>query len=517
MLLKSYLAITLGFIITSIQAAPWVEPNDLALRNDIQLLADTGIIKAPVTTYPLMWNAIKNDLLLTNITHLTKQQRQAYNHVLHSFKYASTKPNITKKSIYLATDNEPLTSFGSDHFDQGNIELSDEFFIGNLAGKLQVNYRLGLDDDSQVNLGNDFTVDGSYLAYKLGNWIVTAGAIERWWGPGIDTSLIMSTNARPLPALSITRDNSMAFDTKWLHWIGPWTLTAQMAKLESDRAVPDALMWSSRATFRPFRGLEVGAAWSFQWAGEGQPNSIKDFFDVLAGRKECANGNDSCDASNNTFQGNHLAGYDIRWSDLLFNMPYALYYQTIGEDGSPNAGIITDKATLAGIETRFTLFQYRILANIELTDTQVACGSSGTTALNCFYEHGTYQSGYRYYRRNIGSTYDNDAQTLTATFLIQTPTSNSWQLKMRSAQLNTDNIDRFPDNINKGNSVSKVAKDLLQFDGQYKFIALDSRFTLGIRINHYKYDKNLITTDNVNTETNDDTNFDAYAKWEYRF
>jgi hypothetical protein len=290
-----------------------------------------------------------------------------------------------------------------------------------------------------------------------------------------------------------------------------------MAKLESDRAVPDTLMWSSRATFRPFRGLEVGAAWSFQWAGEGQPNSIKDFFEVLAGSKECANGNNSCDASNNTYQGNHLAGYDIRWSDSLLGMPYALYYQTIGEDGSPNAGIITDKATLAGIETRLTWFDHRIMANIEFTDTQVACAGSGSTELNCFYEHSIYQSGYRYYRRSIGSTYDNDAQTLTATVLIQTPTGNNWQLKMRNAQLNTDNIDRFSDDINKGNSVSKFAKDLLQFDGQYKFIALDSRFTLGIRINHYKYDKKLITTDNSNIETSDDTNLDAYAKWEYRF
>jgi len=162
------------------------------------------------------------------------------------------------------------------------------------------------------------------------------------------------------------------------------------------------------------------------------------------------------------------------------------------------------------------LFNQRIFANLEYTDTQVACGGTGTTGLNCFYEHSTYQSGYRYYRRTIGSTYDNDAQTLVATFLIQTTAGNSWQLKFRKVQLNTDNIDRYPDDINMGNPVSKVAEDVLQFDGQYQFIALDSRFTLGMIVTNSKFANNKDgISDDPNTE--DGTELDAYIKWEYRF
>ncbi len=514
MLLKPSLATFAALFSTMSFAAPWVEPDDLALRNDIQLLADAGIITAPVTTYPLMWNAIKDDILSAKVYLLTDAQAQALSHVKYNYKYASSSQNITKKTIYLASNANRFTSFGNDNFDQGNIELSDEFFVGNLAGKLQVNYRIGLDDIPELNQGNDLTVDGSYLAYKLGNWVLNAGAVERWWGPGIDTSLIMSTNSRPLPAISITRDDSKAFETPWLSWIGPWTLTAQMAKLEGDRAVSDTLMWSTRATFRPFRGLEIGTAWSFQWAGEGQPSSIKDFFTTLLGKKKCANNQPDCDPALNTFQGNHLAGYDIRWSDTAFDLPYAIYFQTIGEDGSPNAGIITDKADMYGIETRFTLLEQSILANIELYDTQVACSGDNPT-LNCFYEHGTYQSGYRYYRRTIGSTYDNDAKTIVATFLVQTKAGNSWQLKFRKAQLNTDNIDRYPDDINLGNPVSKVAEDVLQFDGQYKFIAFDSRFTLGMIVTNSKFPSNQDLAGEPSPE--EGTELDAYLKWEYRF
>ena len=516
MLLKPILAILFIFLLNTAFASPWVEPDDLALRSDIQLLADVGVITAPVTTYPLMWNAIKNDILSANTSLLNDAQLQALSHVRYSFKYASGNQNITKKSIYLASSPNRFTSYGNDNFDKGNIELSDEFFVGNLAGKLQLNYRIGLDDNPALIHESDTNIDGSYLAYKLGNWVLSAGAIDRWWGPGIDTNLIMTTNSRSLPAMSITRDNSDAFETPWLSWIGPWTLTAQMAKLEEERTIADALMWSTRATIRPFRGLELGASWSIQWAGEGQPGSMKDFFKILSGGTECVNGEVTCDPQLYTKLGNQVAGYDIRWSDTVMGLPYALYFQTIGEDGSPN-GLVSDKADMYGIESRFTLFNQRILANLEYTNTQVACDNNGGTSLNCFYEHvDIYHSGYRYYRRTIGSTYDNDAQTLVATFLIQTTAGNSWQLKFRKADLNTDNIDLYPDDLNLGNPVSKIAEDVLQFDGQYKFIALDSRFTLGMIVTNAKFDNNAnALSDDSNYE--DGTELDAYIKWEYRF
>jgi len=34
------------------------------------------------------------------------------------------------------------------------------------------------DDDRELR------PDGSYLAMSLGNWMVSAGYLDRWWGPG---------------------------------------------------------------------------------------------------------------------------------------------------------------------------------------------------------------------------------------------------------------------------------------------------------------------------------------------
>jgi len=43
-------------------AAPLAAPGDMALRHDIQVLADYGAISGPVSTWPLSWDALLADL-----------------------------------------------------------------------------------------------------------------------------------------------------------------------------------------------------------------------------------------------------------------------------------------------------------------------------------------------------------------------------------------------------------------------------------------------------------------------
>ncbi len=46
---------------------------------------------------------------------------------------------------------------------------------------------------------------------RLGNWNISAGAIDRWWGPGWEGSLILSNNARPVPSIGIDRNEARPF------------------------------------------------------------------------------------------------------------------------------------------------------------------------------------------------------------------------------------------------------------------------------------------------------------------
>ena len=103
-------------------------------------------------------------------------------------------------------------------------------------------------------------LDGSYVAARLGNWSASFGKVDRWWGPGWDGSLILSTNARPIPALSIDRRVPEPFESQWLSWIGHWCFHSFIGQMEKVRTVPNPYLWGIRVDLAPtiLDGLEVG-------------------------------------------------------------------------------------------------------------------------------------------------------------------------------------------------------------------------------------------------------------------
>ena len=52
----------LALVASSAVAAPAIAPGDIGLRHDIQVLADYGVIRGPVSTWPLAWDAIRADI-----------------------------------------------------------------------------------------------------------------------------------------------------------------------------------------------------------------------------------------------------------------------------------------------------------------------------------------------------------------------------------------------------------------------------------------------------------------------
>ena len=61
--------------------------------------------------------------------------------------------------------------------------------------------------------------DGTYVAASLGNWMLSAGYLDRWWGPGWQGSLILSSNARPMLSIAADRNESTPFDLPVLRWL----------------------------------------------------------------------------------------------------------------------------------------------------------------------------------------------------------------------------------------------------------------------------------------------------------
>ena len=113
--------------------------------------------------------------------------------------------------------------------------------------------------------------------------MLSIGYLERWWGPGAEGTLLLSTNARPVPSISLERQESTPMDVPLLRWLGPWRFLTFMGQLEDDRDYPDALLFGMRIELRPLPSLQIAASRTAQWCGDGRPCDGGTFWDLLIG------------------------------------------------------------------------------------------------------------------------------------------------------------------------------------------------------------------------------------------
>ena len=115
-----------------------------------------------------------------------------------------------------ASNPMALRRFADVPREEGELEGAVQYTGDIFAMRLQASVVANPADDKEVR------ADGSYVGAVLGNWMLSAGLVDRWWGPGWEGSLIYGTNQRPIPAITLERNYSDPFDTKWLSWIGQW-------------------------------------------------------------------------------------------------------------------------------------------------------------------------------------------------------------------------------------------------------------------------------------------------------
>ena len=60
---RAWLPACAGLLMATAHADPWLAPGDEGLRCDIELLADAGILRGPVTTWPISWPDLARDAL----------------------------------------------------------------------------------------------------------------------------------------------------------------------------------------------------------------------------------------------------------------------------------------------------------------------------------------------------------------------------------------------------------------------------------------------------------------------
>ncbi len=429
-LLTKTLLIAALLISTYSVAEPWIDTSDIYLKAKIQLLADTGHIITPVTTYPLMWHDIIRDLKKINHSNLTSNQKDAYHYINHQFKLANK--NQTRIKAQVGINDKRFVSFGETNSDKNSIAVHSSFMVGNFAAKIAPSYTHNPVD------GDETRFDESYVAAFMGNWVLSLGRQNRWYGPTWDTSLSLTNNARPITAVTISRKSAEPFIIPFTEFDIPWTVTSFMGKMDDERTIKDTLLWGFRLNFKPFKNLELGITRLAQWGGEGNDTGLCNFWDILVGKTNGeVSGSSSCGNGEHTIA-NQQAGYDIRYSFNLFNVPMSLYGQKFAEDGSEGTfNYITKAQPQVGFDMHVSIFDKPSTIFIELADSLADCGERDKLG-DCYYEHTTYTTGMRYNGRSIGSSYDNDAKTYVLGAISQLGSNTRLTTKLRYLDLNYD-------------------------------------------------------------------------------
>jgi Capsule assembly protein Wzi len=454
------LALLVSCVAGLANADPWLEPGDEGLRSDIQLLADAGILRGPMTTWPLSWPDIARDAQSADESALDIVTAAALVRVRRLSRDASSN-GFAGLGIRARGTNQPVTlrGFADTPRDDAELSLRASWLTDHISLKLQGTVVAEPDDDQQ------FRADGSYIGVNVGNFMISAGFMERWWGPGWDGSLILSTNARPIPSITLERNYTDPFKSKWLSWIGPWRASIAVGEMEGhDVAVPDVKFLAARVNFRPRRWLEFGLTRTAQFCGGDRTCDWGTFTDMLFGRD-----NTNADDNPNEEPGNQLAGYDMRLSSPWKALPMAFYTQWIGEDeagGMPSRFIGQFGLEFWGDSV---LGGYRL--RTEYSDT--ACTfTKENPDFNLAYRHHLYPQGYAYRGRIIGHSMDNDSRMFSVAGLLTRTNGDVLTVELRQVKLNRDGTGT--------HAISEAPADLDNVELRYSKIFGIGKVSLGL-------------------------------------
>ena len=425
-ILPARVAAVLLLLVAPAAAQPLFAPGDPLLRHDLTLLADAGPLGLPLTSWPLATADVAAAVAGVDADALGPAERNAYDRLRAALQAASGKPGPEFRFELAAAANPRFVrTFEDTVRDEASAraELAwsqRRFFLRLSAAAIQ-------DPDD----GERFRPDGSLLGAQLGNWLLSAGWQDRWWGPGHGGSLVLSNNARPLPALAVQRVESRPFESRWLSWIGPWTASAFMGQLDDERVVDDALLFGMRVAFRPHPSVEFGLSRTAQWCGDGRPCDASTFGKLLLGRDNRGVNVGAADEP-----GNQLGGFDLRWQ--LPRLPAAVYAQWIGEDSRRGGPEIGSWLRLAGLEAGRTQGGAAQRIYVEVAETSCRDGGLGFSerVADCAYEHPVYGRGYRYRDRAIGRGMDGDGLSFSIGASLVQSAGHAWFLTARAMEIN---------------------------------------------------------------------------------
>uniref|UniRef100_UPI0035658E38 capsule assembly Wzi family protein n=1 Tax=Arsukibacterium sp. TaxID=1977258 RepID=UPI0035658E38 len=194
-----------------------------------------------------------SDLANINTASMNDSQLFAYLRVISAANYAKTSGI---KAFSLAASSDPVTSngFGRHYQQQAEVGISTDFIGKNWA--VGINKQLSTDSHYSNGYEANNSWDGSYAAYTVGNWVLSAAQQQLWWGPAYDSSANFSNTGRPLKALQLSRLNSNTPLLSVLEPLGAVNIQLLLAEQPGSALLRHAKVLAARVNIKPLSQFE---------------------------------------------------------------------------------------------------------------------------------------------------------------------------------------------------------------------------------------------------------------------
>jgi hypothetical protein len=451
-------------------AGQYLSAGNGGLRSDLLLLIDAGVLDLSAMSWPLPRADLARALDAARLA-----EDSPFQDVLARLRRAAEVPaSGTFGMRFVAGHPGLLRDFETPGREDASATLSAAFGGPRWSTTLVVG---GVTDPADRHA---LRFDGSELTLRAGNWLIGANALDRWWGPGQQGSLILSSNARPIPALVLDRATALEPGWRLFRWIGPWRFTALAGRAEGDRDdFRHPYFMGMRFEMRPTPWIEFAAQRTALFCGDGRRCTANTVWKMLAGQD-----NRGINTTAEEEPGDGLAGFDLRVK-LPGPLPAAFYTQWIGED--VHSYLPVKFLGMFGLEAGdVTATGARWRANLEYADTTCAFNTvmlgGPQTHYDCAYGSTVYnRNGYRYYGRTYGYSTDNDARLWNAGFRYARGGAGEWRAKLVGGTLNRDDTD--PTRPNRANTVAPLATHYAAFEGGWcgRFLGGDLGVQAGVQ------------------------------------
>ena len=293
-----------------------------------------------------------------------------------------------------------------------NISVGTAFNSGNVLGfynnlrtqnKSNVNFNLEYSKrslSSQLSLNFDdhdkLSFDNSYFNYEKGIANLSIGKVDRIWSFSEKSSLILSSNSRPLEAFSLKLENR--FNRNWLPEKANWSVEIINGSTKNSYNGKNSMLSGVRGVISPHEKLNFEFLQIGQW-GDQNDKLYSTNMNALLFR----NSNEGKDAHINK-----MAGFGVSYSMPLHDNTYRFYGQTIGEDEAGN--LPSCLSWMMGLEAAAPKMKFPTILTIEVIDTRVKKSTHGNCGANTMYNNGTYD--YINYDTVLGLPIDTEGTSL---------------------------------------------------------------------------------------------------------